>query len=57
MDFKDGALATSRSWTKSPGLAQRFEHFADAYELARQDKEIVVGLFETATQFMVAEVS
>jgi len=55
-DFKDSPLATSRSWTKSPGLAQRFEHFADAYKLAREDREIVVGLFETATQFVVAEV-
>lgn len=55
-DFKDSPLATSRRWTTSPGLAQRFEHFADAYELAREDREIVVGLFETATQFVVAEV-
>jgi len=53
---KNGPLATSRAWTKNPGLAQRFEHFIDAYELARPDQEIVVGLFETETQFVVAEV-
>lgn len=54
--FKDSPLATSRHWSKSPGMAHRFEHFADAYTLAREDREIVVGLFEMATQFFVAEV-
>lgn len=55
-DFKDSWHDTSRGWTKNPGLAQRFEHFVDAYQLARLDREIVVGLFETDTQFIVAEV-
>ena len=56
MDLKDSPLATSRSWTTSPQLARRFEHFADAYNLAREHREIVVGLFETATQYEVVEV-
>ncbi|WPP02415.1 hypothetical protein SFA35_25830 (plasmid) [Pseudomonas sp. HR96] len=55
-EFKSTAFATSRSWTKNPGLARLFEHFIDAYELARVDSEIVVGLFETQSQFIVAEV-
>lgn len=49
-------LATSRAWTKNPGLAHRFEHFIDAYELARTGREIVVALFETGTQFAVSEI-
>lgn len=55
-EFKDSPLTASRYWTKNPGMAQRFEHFADAYSLARENREIVVGLFETKTQFVVAEV-
>lgn len=53
---KEMVATTARSWTKNPGLAQRFEQFADAYQAARKGREIVVGLFETDTQFMVAEV-
>lgn len=55
-EINDSMLATSRTWIKIPGLAHRFEHFVDAYELASEDRENVVGLFETATQFVVAEV-
>lgn len=55
-EFKDSSIAVSRHWTKNPGMAQRFEHFADAHGLARENHEVVVGLFETKTQFVVAEV-
>lgn len=48
--------ATARDWCKGPQWAHRFEDFADAYRLAREPDEIVVGLFETETQFFVAEV-
>lgn len=54
--FKNGAHATARHWTRDPGLAMRFDHFPDAHSLAREGREIVVGLFETDTQFLVAGV-
>ncbi|HHH9443034.1 TPA: hypothetical protein ACP32N_005022 [Pseudomonas aeruginosa] len=52
----EGMDSASRVWTRDPGVAQRFEHFSDAYQLARQGREIVVGLFESESQFFVAEV-
>lgn len=54
--FRENDKSAHRGWAKSPALAHRFEHFADAYTLARGGREIVVGLFETPTQFVVAEV-
>lgn len=56
VEYKDSQLATSRSWTKNPGMALQFQDFTAAYKLAREGGEIVVGLFETDTQFVVAEV-
>ncbi|MBM3105884.1 hypothetical protein IIE18_12120 [Pseudomonas sp. V1] len=56
LEYKDTPQATSRSWTKNPGAGRRFADFAEAHMIARPDREMVVGLFETSTQFLIAEV-
>ncbi|MFL1449202.1 hypothetical protein ACI77O_12475 [Pseudomonas tritici] len=56
VEYKNDSLATSRIWTKNPAMALQFQDFAAAYKLTREGEEIVVGLFETDTQFVVAEV-
>ncbi|EKY4113579.1 hypothetical protein L4Z64_001279 [Pseudomonas aeruginosa] len=54
--FASAADSSMREWCAGPQLAHRFEHFVDAHALVRNRDEIVVGLFETETQFFVAEV-
>ncbi|UOF19506.1 hypothetical protein [Pseudomonas syringae] len=53
-NFNGITFASYRSWTKNPAMARRFEDFIDAYILVQKDIEIVVGLFETDDQFIVA---
>lgn len=49
--------ATARKWSKNPGLAKCFEDFAEAYMLTRPERgELVVAVFETESQYFVAEV-
>jgi hypothetical protein len=49
--------ATARQWSKNPGLAKCFEDFAEAYMLTRPERgELVVAVFETESQYFVAEV-
>jgi len=49
--------AAARQWGKSPGIAMCFEDFAEAYTLIRPDRgEVVVAVFETESQYFVAEV-
>lgn len=58
MEHRETRAAEARQWAKLPGLAKFFPAFGDAYQLARADRgEIVVGVFETATQFFVSEVA
>lgn len=57
IEYRDQADSTGRKWAKTPDLAKCFPEFSDAYEIARADRsEIVVGVFETETQFFVSEV-
>jgi hypothetical protein len=51
------AHATGRQWSKSPSMAKCFEDFENAYTLTRREAgELVVAVFETASQYFVAEV-
>lgn len=55
--FTDTNDAITRQWIGDPGLAKCFADFSDAYRLVRLDRgEIVVGVFETETQYFVADV-
>ena len=57
MNHVDNRDSTTRQWAKRPELAKCFEQFADSYRLCRPDRgEIVVGVFETESQYFVAEV-
>ena len=57
MTFSENQESSARQWAKRPELAKCFEQFADAYQLCRPDRgEIVVGVFETESQFFVAGV-
>ncbi|WP_447747736.1 hypothetical protein [Pseudomonas nicosulfuronedens] len=58
LSFLDQEHASTRQWTGSPALAKRFDEAAEAFQIARKDKgEVVVGVFETADQYLVAEVT
>lgn len=57
IEHRDQPDSSARKWAKTPALAKCFHEFADAYQNARADRgEIVVGVFETETQFFVSEV-
>lgn len=55
--YSDALDAVTRQWVARPEGAKCFDDFVAAYKLTRADRgEIVVGVFETDTQFLVAEV-
>ncbi|MBC7198382.1 MAG: hypothetical protein H5U32_03935 [Pseudomonas balearica] len=55
--YSDTKDAITKQWVNSPAGAKCFEDFVDAYKLARADHgEIVVGVFETDYQWLVADV-
>ena len=55
--YSDTMDAVTRQWVSRPEGAKCFDDFVAAYKLSRADRgEIVVGVFETNTQFLVAEV-
>ena len=56
VDCSEGADVITRSWSQNPGMAQRFGYYIDAHRMAREGRDIVVGLFESESQYLVAEV-
>jgi len=54
--FRSDALMSARAWAKLPEHAHVFQTYADAFKWVEKEGEIVAGLFETPTQFFVAEV-
>jgi hypothetical protein len=58
LQFSEQEHATGRQWSKNPGMAKCFEDFAEAYTLTRSERgELVVGIFETESQYFVSEVT
>lgn len=54
--FRSDAVMSSRAWAKLPEHAHIFESYGSAHKWVEKDGEIVVGLFETPSQFVVASV-
>ncbi|AYZ78619.1 hypothetical protein ACM760_29895 [Pseudomonas aeruginosa] len=56
-NIKESDLQSARQWIKGPAAALCFDEIDEAIALVRQDRgEMVVGVFETESQYHVAEV-
>ena len=54
--FRSDAVMSTRAWARKPEHAHVFQSYGDAQKWVEKDGEVVVGLFETPTQFVVAAV-
>jgi len=52
----DTPQAINRTFVKAPELAMRFERFWDAHKYTKEKGEVVVGLFEIDSQFIIRSV-
>lgn len=57
LQFSERKDVIARQWSKNPGLAKCFDDFSEPYMLSRPERgELVVAIFETESQYFVAEV-
>lgn len=58
LSYNDHEDSISRQWAGRPELALRFDDVVKAHRLARKENgEIVVGVFDTGDQYVIAEVA